>query len=97
LSKLIEKILNEDGPCDSSKLAEKLIEKGINGSFRFEFWTTSKFSLEAREYLSELKQKTKKFQIGFKEGIEICDLLTTIGKKKLTNKLKRYYKIKKYT
>jgi len=80
---VIRKWIKNNNPFDS-------------GEQRFEFWTTSKFSNQATKLLVELKQKTKKFQIEYKDGLQVCDLLKKSQKKKLSDKLKRYYKIGKY-
>lgn len=57
----------------------------------FEFWTTARFSNEAKAYLKERKTAIKKYQIGWKEGREVLTEARRLSSRMIFKTLKTHY------
>jgi hypothetical protein len=42
-----------------------------NAEFAFEFWTASSFEPDAENFLQEAKRSTRRYRVGWKNGIDI--------------------------
>lgn len=79
-SRSIEAILKAEGPCLSNRVTEKVpkVHRWVQWQERFqgvefhaEFWTTGTFSPEALERLEKARDGTRRYHIGWKDGVEV--------------------------
>ncbi|MCB9953226.1 MAG: hypothetical protein H6824_19810 [Planctomycetaceae bacterium] len=61
---------------------------------RFEFWTSGRFENHALAYLTDVSTKTKKYEIGWKDGTDVGKYITQIRSARLRNVYREHYENK---
>ena len=58
---------------------------------RYEFWTTGKFDEGVLKYLNERKETIRKYEIDWKDGMDMQEISSSLPNKTMQRLLKRFY------
>ena len=88
----VKKWLTESVPrIRASLLADRFYQQ--KGAFVFEFWTTSKFSVDALRLLQEKKQEIKKFSFNWVDGPALLQFSKTSKSEYASRILREQYQL----